>query len=54
MTVDEMLHDVKAVRRGVRDALLIADMPFSSLSHRRRRMRSAMPCVSSKKAAPKW
>jgi 3-methyl-2-oxobutanoate hydroxymethyltransferase len=30
LTVDEMLHHVRAVRRGVRDALLIADMPYGS------------------------
>jgi 3-methyl-2-oxobutanoate hydroxymethyltransferase len=30
VTVDEMLHHVKAVRRGLRDALLIADMPYGS------------------------
>ncbi len=30
VTVDEMLHHVKAVRRGVKDALLIADMPYGS------------------------
>src|ERR1700727_1268774 len=30
VTVDEMLHHVKAVRRGVRNALLIADMPYGS------------------------
>jgi 3-methyl-2-oxobutanoate hydroxymethyltransferase len=30
ITVDEMLHHVKAVRRGVKDALLIADMPYGS------------------------
>jgi 3-methyl-2-oxobutanoate hydroxymethyltransferase len=30
VTVDEMLHHVKAVRRGIRDALLIADMPYGS------------------------
>ncbi|HEV2323473.1 MAG TPA: 3-methyl-2-oxobutanoate hydroxymethyltransferase, partial [Terracidiphilus sp.] len=29
-TVDEMLHHVKAVRRGVKNALLIADMPYGS------------------------
>ena len=28
--VDEMLHHVKAVRRGTKDALLIADMPYGS------------------------
>ncbi|MGA7686303.1 MAG: 3-methyl-2-oxobutanoate hydroxymethyltransferase [Terriglobales bacterium] len=30
VTVDEMLHHVRAVRRGVRNALLIADMPYGS------------------------
>jgi 3-methyl-2-oxobutanoate hydroxymethyltransferase len=30
VTMDEMLHHVKAVRRGVKSALLIADMPFGS------------------------
>jgi len=30
VTVDEMLHHVKAVRRGVERALLVADMPFGS------------------------
>src|SRR5215470_1390751 len=30
LTVDEMLHHVKAVRRGVNDALVIADMPYGS------------------------
>ncbi len=30
VTVDEMLHHVKAVHRGVKDALLIADMPYGS------------------------
>jgi 3-methyl-2-oxobutanoate hydroxymethyltransferase len=30
VTVDEMLHHVKAVRRGVRHALLVADMPYGS------------------------
>ncbi len=27
VTMDEMLHHVKAVRRGVKHALLLADMP---------------------------
>jgi 3-methyl-2-oxobutanoate hydroxymethyltransferase len=30
VTVDEMLHHVKAVRRGVKHGLLLADMPFGS------------------------
>src|SRR5450755_3772943 len=30
ITIDEMLHHVKAVRRGVKSALLIADMPYGT------------------------
>jgi 3-methyl-2-oxobutanoate hydroxymethyltransferase len=30
ITVDEMLHHVKAVRRGVKEGLLVADMPYGS------------------------
>lgn len=30
VTVDEMLHHVKAVHRGVKSALLLADMPYGS------------------------
>src|SRR5579862_3737846 len=30
VTMDEMLHQVKAVRRGARGALLVADMPYGS------------------------
>ena len=30
VTVDEMLHHVKAVRRGVVNSLLVADMPYGS------------------------
>jgi len=30
VTVDEMLHHVKAVRRGVKTSLLLADMPYGS------------------------
>jgi 3-methyl-2-oxobutanoate hydroxymethyltransferase len=30
VTMEEMLHHVKAVRRGVKNALLLADMPYGS------------------------
>src|SRR5258708_29431404 len=30
VTMDDMLHHVKAVRRGVKHALLLADMPYGS------------------------
>jgi 3-methyl-2-oxobutanoate hydroxymethyltransferase len=30
VTFDEMLHHVRAVRRGVKNALLVADMPYGS------------------------
>jgi len=30
VTMDEMLHHVKAVRRGVKNAMLLADMPYGS------------------------
>ncbi len=30
VTVEEMLHHVRAVRRGVKHALLVADMPYGS------------------------
>ncbi|MEZ4575564.1 MAG: 3-methyl-2-oxobutanoate hydroxymethyltransferase [Vampirovibrionales bacterium] len=31
VTLDDMLHHVKAVRRGVNRAMLLADMPFMSM-----------------------
>ena len=33
VTVDEMLHHTRAVRRAVKSALLIADMPYGSYQH---------------------
>ena len=30
VTMDEMLHHVKAARRGAKNALLVADMPYGS------------------------
>src|SRR5438045_5593792 len=30
VTVDEMLHDTRAVRRGVKHAFLVVDMPYGS------------------------
>src|SRR5277367_7033868 len=30
VTMDEMLHHTRAVRRGVKNALLVADMPYGS------------------------
>lgn len=33
VTVDQMLHHVSAVRRGLSRALLVADMPFMSYEH---------------------
>ena len=46
VTMEEMLHHVRAVRRGVRRALLIADMPYASYqASARDAMRNAMQFV---------
>jgi 3-methyl-2-oxobutanoate hydroxymethyltransferase len=43
VTMEDMLHHTKAVRRGVKRALLVADMPFSSYQiHCREAMVNAM------------
>jgi 3-methyl-2-oxobutanoate hydroxymethyltransferase len=48
VTMEEMLHHVRAVRRGVRRALLIADMPYASYqASARDAMRNAMQFVKS-------
>ena len=42
VTVDEMLHHTRAVRRAVKQRLLVADMPLRLLSHvAGRRVRNA-------------
>src|SRR5690348_3266675 len=38
ITVEEMLHHVRAVRRGVKRALVIADMPYASYRSEERRV----------------
>lgn len=30
VTMEDMIHHTKAVRRGVKDAMVVADMPFLS------------------------
>jgi 3-methyl-2-oxobutanoate hydroxymethyltransferase len=43
VTMEDMLHHTKAVRRGVKRALLVADMPFSSYQiHCREAMMNAV------------
>jgi 3-methyl-2-oxobutanoate hydroxymethyltransferase len=37
VTVDEMLHHTRAVRRAVRRALVVADMPLGAITVRSRR-----------------
>lgn len=48
VTMEEMLHHVRAVRRGVRRALLIADMPYASYqASAKDALRNAMQFVKS-------
>ncbi len=53
VTVDEMLHHTRAVRRAVRRALVVADMPFGSYhgtTARCRRQRCAL-CERSRRGS---
>ena len=52
VTVDEMLHHTRAVRRAVRRALVVADMPFGSY-HGAIGEASPTPSASSRRRAPK-
>ncbi len=46
VTVDEMLHHVRAVRRGVKRGLLVADMPYGSYQiSRKEALRNAVRFV---------
>ena len=53
VTVPEMLHHVRAVRRGVKHAFLIADMPYASYHVGVSATRCATRCALSKTAAPR-
>jgi hypothetical protein len=52
VTVDEMLHHTRAVRRAVRRALVVADMPFGSY-HGTVPKAWPTPSASSRKPAPR-
>jgi len=52
VTMEEMLHHTRAVRRGVKSALVIADMPFGLITTTSRKAYATL-CVSSKMAAQK-
>src|SRR5207245_9953949 len=46
VTVDEMLHHTRAVRKGTRRALVVADMPFGSYNAElSESVRNAVRCV---------
>lgn len=46
VTIDEMLHHTRAVRRGARRALVVADMPFGSFhTHTAESLRNAVRFV---------
>lgn len=47
VTFGDMLHHLKAVRRGVKNALLVCDMPLSSFSSRDSAVNDALNLVSS-------
>ena len=51
VTMDEMLHHVRAVRRGVERALLIADMPYGSFHLGPEEAVAQRACASSRRAA---
>jgi len=45
VTIEEMLHHTRAVRRGTRRALVVADMPYGSY-HTDLQSRCTTPCAS--------
>ncbi len=51
VTLDEMLHHTRAVRRAVQRALLVADMPFGSYTSEVQAV--ATPSASSRRPVPK-
>ncbi len=53
VTLDEMLHHLKAVRRGVKRALLVGDMPFGSFHLGPRQAVARAPSASSRRGAPR-
>src|SRR6266404_6218449 len=45
VTLDEMLHHTRAVARGVKDALLVADMPIHTYDTPEQAVATAKQCV---------